>query len=64
MNMVSLLTLGLVLNFNLSSPKSGSLVIGVIVATICAVSIGWLYGRANVKQAILLKRKLNHDLHD
>jgi K(+)-stimulated pyrophosphate-energized sodium pump len=41
MNMVSLLTLGLVLNFNLSSPKSGSLVIGVIVSIICAVSIGW-----------------------
>jgi K(+)-stimulated pyrophosphate-energized sodium pump len=41
MNMVSLLTLGLVLNFNISSPKSGSIVIGVIASIICASAIAW-----------------------
>jgi len=41
MNMVSLLTLGLILNFNISSPKSGSIVIGVIAAVICASAIAW-----------------------
>jgi len=41
MNMVSLLALGLVLNFNLIAPKSGSIVVGVIVVIICAAAIGW-----------------------
>ncbi len=41
MNMVSLLTLGLVLNFGLVAPKSGSLVVGVIAAVICLAAIGW-----------------------
>lgn len=41
MNMVSLLTLGLVLNFGTVSPKSGSMVIGIIAAVICVVAIGW-----------------------
>jgi K(+)-stimulated pyrophosphate-energized sodium pump len=41
MNMVSLLTLGLVLNFNISSPKSGSIVIGVVASIICASAIAW-----------------------
>ena len=41
MNMVSLLTLGLVLNFGLVAPKSGSRVVGVIAAVICLAAIGW-----------------------
>ncbi len=41
MNMVSLLALGLVLNYNLIAPKSDGRVIGVIVVLVCAVAIGW-----------------------
>ncbi|MCX6152185.1 MAG: sodium-translocating pyrophosphatase [Ignavibacteriales bacterium] len=41
MNMVSLLTLGLVLNFNIISPKSGSIVIGILIVIVCAGAIGW-----------------------
>jgi K(+)-stimulated pyrophosphate-energized sodium pump len=41
MNMVSLLTLGLVLNFGVVEPKSGSMIIGIIAAIICAIAIGW-----------------------
>ena len=41
MNMVSLLALGLVLNYNLIAPKSDGRVIGVIVVLVCAAAIGW-----------------------
>jgi len=41
MNMVSLLTLGMILNFGLVAPKSGSMVIGFIAAVICIAAIGW-----------------------
>ena len=41
MNMVSLLTLGLVLNFGVQEPRSGSMVIGIIAAVFCLVAIGW-----------------------
>jgi K(+)-stimulated pyrophosphate-energized sodium pump len=41
MNMVSLLTLGLVLNYNLIAPKIGSITVGVIVVVACAIAIGW-----------------------
>jgi len=41
MNMVSLLTLGLVLKFGLSAPTSGSYVIGVIAAVLCVAAIVW-----------------------
>jgi K(+)-stimulated pyrophosphate-energized sodium pump len=42
MNMVSLLTLGLVLNYNLISPKIPSgIAIGIIIIFVAAVSIGW-----------------------
>jgi len=41
MNMVSLLTLGLVLNYNLIAPKLGTLTVGIFVVVICAVAIGW-----------------------
>lgn len=42
MNMVSLLTLGLVLNYNIYSPRANvSPVIGIVVATVCAFAIGW-----------------------
>jgi len=41
MNMVSLLTLGMVLNYGVISPKSGSMVIGIIAAVICSVAIAW-----------------------
>ena len=41
MNMVSLLTLGLILNFGLVAPQSGSIVIGVIAIIVCVVAIGW-----------------------
>jgi len=43
MNMVSLLTLGLVLKYNLLAPSGGASVrfIGILVALACAVAIGW-----------------------
>ncbi len=41
MNMVSLLTLGMVLNYGVVAPKSGSMVIGIIAAVICSVAIAW-----------------------
>lgn len=41
MNMVSLLTLGLVLNFGIVAPKSGSYVIGIVAAVICVAAIAW-----------------------
>ncbi|MDP4176026.1 MAG: sodium-translocating pyrophosphatase [Bacteroidota bacterium] len=44
MNMVSLLTLGLVLQYNLMAPKfdlPSSRIIGTIIAIICAFAIGW-----------------------
>jgi K(+)-stimulated pyrophosphate-energized sodium pump len=41
MNMVSLLTLGLVLKFGIMSPTSNSAVIGIIVSIIFAIIIGW-----------------------
>ena len=43
MNMVSLLTLGLVLEYNLLAPRGGSNVrfIGILVALACAVAVGW-----------------------
>ena len=43
MNMVSLLGLGLVIKFNVINPTAGGLgrVIGLIVALLCAVTIGW-----------------------
>ncbi|MDP3580433.1 MAG: sodium-translocating pyrophosphatase, partial [Ignavibacteria bacterium] len=41
MNMVSLLTLGMILNFGLVAPKSGSIVIGIIASVICVAAIAW-----------------------
>jgi len=41
MNMVSLLVLGLVLQFNIRAPQSGSVVVGIVVALIAALAIGW-----------------------
>jgi K(+)-stimulated pyrophosphate-energized sodium pump len=41
MNMVSLLILGLVLNYNILAPKSGSIVIGLVVSIICAAALFW-----------------------
>jgi K(+)-stimulated pyrophosphate-energized sodium pump len=41
MNMVSLLGLGLVLQYNLLSPSSGTRVTGVIVALVAIAAIGW-----------------------
>ena len=43
MNMVSLLALGLVIKFNVINPTAGGLgrVIGLIVALLCAATIGW-----------------------
>ncbi|HOG27972.1 MAG TPA: hypothetical protein PLN93_05335, partial [Vicinamibacterales bacterium] len=43
MNMVSLLTLGLVLQYNLLDPRGGAHVrfVGILVALACAVSVGW-----------------------
>lgn len=52
MNMVSLLTLGLVLSYNITSPKSGSLVVGIIVAVICAASIGWAVWQSKREEEI------------
>ena len=41
MNMVSLLTLGMILNFGLVAPKSGSMVVGIIASVICVAAIAW-----------------------
>ena len=41
MNMVSLLALGLVLNYNVIDPKSGSMVIGLVVSVVCIAIVGW-----------------------
>jgi len=43
MNMVSLLALGLVLHYNITSVHvdSGAKVVGVLVSLVCAVAIGW-----------------------
>ena len=41
MNMVSLLALGLVLQYNLLSPASGSRVTGVVIAAVALAAIGW-----------------------
>jgi len=41
MNMVSLLVLGLVLQFNITEPKSGNFAIGIVVALVCVIAIGW-----------------------
>ncbi len=44
MNMVSLLALGLVLQYNLAAPRAGvggARTIGVVAAIFCAFAIGW-----------------------
>jgi K(+)-stimulated pyrophosphate-energized sodium pump len=44
MNMVSLLTLGLILHYNLISPsihESSARLVGLLVAAVCAIAIGW-----------------------
>ncbi len=41
MNMVSLLILGLVLNYNILAPKSGSIMIGVVVSIFCIAALFW-----------------------
>ncbi|MCU0453372.1 MAG: sodium-translocating pyrophosphatase [Bacteroidetes bacterium] len=41
MNMVSLLSLGLVLQYNLTAPLSGSMVVGSIVVLLAVFGIGW-----------------------
>jgi len=41
MNMVSLLTLGVILKFSLIEPTSKTYVVGFIIAAICIAAIGW-----------------------
>jgi K(+)-stimulated pyrophosphate-energized sodium pump len=41
MNMVSLLTLGVILKFSLIEPTSKTYVVGFIIAAICMAAIGW-----------------------
>jgi K(+)-stimulated pyrophosphate-energized sodium pump len=43
MNMVSLLTLGLVLQYNLVAPRTpgGTRLVGLFAAAVCAAAIGW-----------------------
>lgn len=41
MNMVALLTLGLVLNYNIIQPLSGGRMIGLIVVLVAAIAVGW-----------------------
>ena len=44
MNMVSLLTLGLILHYNLISPsihEGSARLVGLLVAAVCAIAIGW-----------------------
>jgi hypothetical protein len=43
MNMVSLLTLGLVLDYNIRAPRAGGSmwIVGLVAALVCAAAIGW-----------------------
>lgn len=41
MNMVSLLTLGVILKFSLIEPTSKTYVVGFVIAAICIAAIGW-----------------------
>ncbi len=41
MNMVSLLALGLVLNYNIINPRNNGIAIGLVVALVCAATIAW-----------------------
>jgi K(+)-stimulated pyrophosphate-energized sodium pump len=43
MNMVSLLSLGLVLQYNLVAPRmaGGTRLVGIAAAAVCAAAIGW-----------------------
>jgi K(+)-stimulated pyrophosphate-energized sodium pump len=59
MNMVSLLGLGLVLNFNLVSPKSGSRIVGVIVILICVGAISWAVWKSKQETAGILDETEN-----
>lgn len=43
MNMVSLLSLGLVLSYNLMSNRGESLLIGVLFVAVCVAGIGWAF---------------------
>jgi K(+)-stimulated pyrophosphate-energized sodium pump len=62
MNMVSLLALGLVLNYNLTSPRlaenasaSSAMLIGIIVIVICAAAIGWAIWRSKSEGGDIMK---------
>ncbi len=54
MNMVSLLVLGLVLNYNITLPKTDSYFIGIVIAIIAAFLIGWAIWQS--------KKESEHDL--
>ncbi len=49
--MVSLLTLGVILKYNVTSAVSttGAKVVGLIVVLVCAVAIGWAVRRSKME---------------
>jgi len=61
MNMVALLTLGLVLRYNLSAPRvseelmTGARVVGVIVVLVCAAAIAWSIWQSKRESGDLLE---------
>ena len=58
MNMVSLLTLGLVLRYNVISPsQSGGRIIGIIVILVSAFAIGWAVWQSKRQQGDIMELK-------
>ena len=51
MNMVSLLTLALVLDYNVIAPRSGEWIVGAVAALICAAAIGWAVWKSKQETA-------------
>ncbi|AHF93492.1 V-type H(+)-translocating pyrophosphatase [Opitutaceae bacterium TAV5] len=63
MNMVSLLALGLVIKYNVLTASEGNSgrVIGLIVALVCAIAIGWAIwqSKRELKEAVELQKEFN-----
>jgi K(+)-stimulated pyrophosphate-energized sodium pump len=51
MNMVSLLTLALVLDYNVIAPRSGERIVGAVAALVCAAAIGWAVWKSKQETA-------------
>jgi len=60
MNMVSLLTLGLVLKFNITKPNIGGtdLLTGIVVAVVAAAAIGWAIYQSKKESGDLVEEEV------